>query len=161
MRKALEAVGLASLAALIWITYWALHGPDRLPDRVPTHFDAAGNPNAWGSPSAMIFLPVIACSLYFLMSVVTRFPDAFHYPVRTTPQNIVRLQALTLDMIAWLKVELALLFTVLQWAFIQSAHTGDGHLFPMILPVTIVVIFSTLGWHLIATVRAASAGSDS
>jgi hypothetical protein len=60
-------------------------------------------------------------------------------------------------MIAWLKLELACLFAVLQWAFIQSARSGEGRLFPMILPVSILVIFGTIGWHLVATFRAANA----
>jgi uncharacterized membrane protein len=157
MRKTLEFLGIIALATLFWMTWAALHGPNPLPDRVPTHFDAAGNPNAWGSPSAMVFFPAIAAGLYLLMSVVTLFPEAFHYPVRTTPANIARLQAITLGMIAWLKLELACLFAVLQWAFIQSARSGEGRLFPMILPVSILVIFGTIGWHLVATFRAANA----
>ncbi|HUB30016.1 MAG TPA: DUF1648 domain-containing protein [Terracidiphilus sp.] len=158
MRKTLEAAGLLALAILVWITWSALYGPNRLPDRVPTHFDAAGNPNAWGSPSGMLFMPVIAGLLYLLMSVVTRFPDSFHYPVRATSTNIARLQAVTVDMIAWLKVELACLFLTLQWAFVQSAHSGNGRVFPTILPVSIVVIFATIGWHLLALVRIAGRG---
>lgn len=155
MRKTLEFVGLAALAVLCWMTYSALYGVDRLPDRVPTHFDPAGNANAWGSPVGIVVLPVIAGGLYLLMSVVSRFPDAFHFPVRSTPMNIARLQAVTLDMIAWLKVELVCLFMVLQWVFIQAARSGQGHLFPMILPVFIVVIFGTIGWHLVSLFRAA------
>jgi len=155
MRKSLEALGIFSLGLLIWITWAALYGPNRLPDRVPTHFDAAGNPNAWGSPTGMIILPVIAAGLYLLMSLVTRFPGAFHYPVRVTRLNIERLQSVTLDMIAWLKVENTCLFLVLQWAFMQAARTGSGRLFPMILPFFIAAIFGTVAWHFIAMFRAA------
>jgi len=155
MRKSLEALGIVAFLLLAWITWAALYGPNRLPDRVPTHFDAAGNPNAWGSPMGMVILPVMAAGLYLLMSLVTRFPGAFHYPVRVTRLNIERLQSVTLDMIAWLKVELVCLFTLLQWAFIQAARTGSGRLFPMILPFFIVAIFGTVGWHFIAMFRAA------
>ncbi|HSZ16503.1 MAG TPA: DUF1648 domain-containing protein [Terracidiphilus sp.] len=155
MRKTLEIFGLAALAVLVWMTWDALQGVNRLPDRVPTHFDASGTPNAWGSPAGMLLLPVLAAALYLVMSIVVRFPDAFHYPVRVTAQNIARLQTVTLNMVAWLKMELTCLFAVLQWAFIQAARSGNGHLFPMILPVFIVVIFGTIGWHLLGIVRAA------
>jgi hypothetical protein len=155
MRKTLELAGILALLILVWITWSALNGDNRLPDRVPTHFDAAGNPNGWGPPSGMMLLPIIGGGLYLIMSVVTRFPDAFHYPVRTTPGNIVRLQTLTLDMIAWLKLELACLFLGLQWAYIHSARTGDGRIFPKILPVAIVVVFGTIGWHILAIFRSA------
>lgn len=157
MRKSLDVLGIIVLLLLCWITWAALYGPHPLPDRVPTHFDGAGNPNAWGSPAGIILLPVLAAGLYLLMSLVARFPSVFHYPVRTTPQNVQRLQSVTLDMIAWLKVENTCLFAVLQWAFIQAARTNNGHLFPMILPFFIVAIFATVGWHFIAMFRAARA----
>jgi len=155
MRKSLEALSLFALALLLWITWSALYGSNRLPDRVPTHFDAAGNPNAWGSPVGMTLMPAIAIVLYLLMSLVTRYPGAFHYPVRATRENIDRLQTITVDMVAWLKVENICLFLVLQWAFIQAARTANGHLFPMILPFFIVAIFATIGWHVIAMFRVA------
>jgi uncharacterized membrane protein len=155
MRKTLEVAGLLAFALLVWITWSALYGPSCLPDRVPTHFDAAGNPNGWGPPSGMLFMPLIAGLLYLLMSVVTRFPHSFHYPVRATAANIGRLQSVTIDMIAWLKLELACLFLTLQWAFVQSAHSGNGRIFPMILPVSILVIFGTIGAHLLVLFRIA------
>lgn len=155
MRKTLEILALFVLVLLCSITWAAVYGPNHLPDRVPTHFDAAGNANAWGSPSGMILLPAIAVGLYLLMSLVSRFPGAFNYPVRVTPQNIARLQSVTLDMIAWLKTELLCLFTVLQGAFIHAARTGEGHLFPVIPPFFIAAIFATAGWHFYAMFRGA------
>ncbi|HEX3893394.1 MAG TPA: DUF1648 domain-containing protein [Terracidiphilus sp.] len=155
MRKTLDIIALLALSVLAWITWGALYGPHRLPDRVPTHFDAAGRANAWGSPAGMILLPIVALGLYLLMSIVGRFPAAFHYPVRATAQNVARLQSITLDMVAWLKAELVCLFGLLQWAFIQAARTGEGHLFPMILPFFIAATFGTIGWHFVAMFRAA------
>ncbi len=155
MRKILNGVGIVVLLFLGWITWAALWGPNRLPDRVPIHFNAAGTPDGWGAPTGMILLPVLAGGLYLLLSVVARFPGAFHYPVRITAQNVQRLQEITLDMIAWLKVENSCLFAVLQWTFVRAARTHDGHLFPMILPFFIVAIFGTVGWHFVALFRAA------
>lgn len=156
MRKTLELAGLIALAVLAWMTYAALAGPNRLPDRVPTHFDAAGNANAWGSPAGMIIMPIVAGGIYLLMSVVGRFPSAFNYPVRVTPAVLPRLQSIALNMIAWIKVELVCLFAALQWVFVQAARSGEGHLFPRVLPVFLVVIFGTVALHFVALIRAAS-----
>ncbi len=106
MRRTLEVVSLAGLAVLFWITWRAFYGPDPLPARIPTHFDIAGNPNGWGSPSSLLLLPAVALAIYLGMTVVSKFPSAFNYPVRVTPENRPRLQALTLQMIAWLKTEM-------------------------------------------------------
>jgi uncharacterized membrane protein len=155
MRKTLEILALVAFAVLCWLTWAALYGPSRLPDRVPTHFNAAGQADAWGAPAGMILLPAVAAALYLLMSIVARFPGAFHYPVRATRLNIIRLESIALAMIAWLKLELMCLFALLQWAFIQAARSGSGRIFPMILPLFIVAIFGTIGWCFVAMFRAA------
>jgi len=161
MRKTLEAVGWGALALLVWITYSALTGPQHLPERIPTHFDVAGNANGWGSPAMLMLLPVIATVLYLFMTVVSRFPAAFDYPVRVTRLNLPRLQNLTINVIAWIKTELACLFLALQWWMIQAARSGKGHLPPLLMPGFLVLIFATAGWHLVAVFRAAASGGDS
>jgi uncharacterized membrane protein len=161
MRKLLEALGLAGLAVLVWLTYSALYSQNRLPDRVPTHFDAAGNANAWGSPHMMIIMPLIALAIYLLLTVIAWFPSAFHYPVRVTPELLPRLQSCTVSMLAWIKVEMMWLFALLQWAFIHSARTGDGRVFAEILPGVLVVILGTVGWHIFVLLRTATSGAPS
>lgn len=154
MRKSAELFGLVGIFALLFETWSALWGPHRLPQRVPTHFDAAGTPNAWGSPTGMLLLPVVALGLYVLLTVVARFPASFNYPVRVTAANRAQLQQATLAMLAWIKVELVWLFAALQWAFARAAETGDGRVFPKILPAFLVVIFSTVGLGMAALLRA-------
>ncbi len=154
MRKNLEAIGLCALALLVFITLRALYGPHRLPGRIPTHFGADGRPDAWGPATMLLILPAIALGLYVLMTVVARHPSAFNYPVRVTPQNRPRLQAVALGMIAWLKIELACLFAAIQWFTIQVAgHPGRG-LPPALMPVALVAIFATIAWHIAAMFRA-------
>ena len=159
MRKSLEAIALIAVALLVWITWAALSGPNRLPDRIPTHFDAAGNANGWGSPAALILLPIVAIGLYFAMSITALFPGAFHYPVRATRMSLPRLHSITLSMICWLKAELSGFFAILQWAIIRAARSGQGSLFAFLAPALLVVVFSTIGWHFVAIFHAAKAGS--
>lgn len=155
MRKALEIVGLCALALLAWITARALYGPAHLPEQIPTHFGINGNPDAWGSSRMLLVLPVVAVAIYLLMSVVSRYPSAFNFPVRVTPANRGRLEAIALDMIAWLKAELACLFAGLQVFVVRAAvHPERG--FPAaLMPVALVAIFATIGWHAAMIFRAA------
>lgn len=162
MRKSLEAAALFALALLFWITYQAFAGPNRLPDRVATHFDAAGNANAWGPPTVLWVLPIAAAGLYLLLTVISRFPVAFNYPVRVTKDNLARLQAVALDMLVLLKTELVCFFLLLQWAIVRSARSGEGHIFLLLVPVLVVVVVATAGWGFVAMLRAAKrpAGSQ-
>ncbi len=161
MRKTLEAIGLGGLAVMFWVTYSAFNGPNPLPDRIPTHFDAAGNPNGWGSPQTLWLLPVLGASLYLVITVVSQFPASFRYSVQVTEANRARLQEVTLDMLAWFKAELVCLFAVLQWWMIQAARNGGGHMSPFLVPVFLVVVFATAGWHVVALFQAARTGSGS
>lgn len=161
MRKILEAVGLGALTVLVWITYEALAGPTRLPERIPTHFDAAGNANGWGSPATLLLLPIVAVGIYLLISVVSMFPASFNYPVRVTAENWARLQEVTLDMVTWLKAELACLFAGIQWAILHAVQSGDGRLPVLLVPGFLVIIFGTALWHIFALFRMARPGGES
>jgi uncharacterized membrane protein len=162
MRKAMEVVSLGLLAVLFWFTYSALNGPERLPDRIPTHFDISGQPNAWGSPGFLWFLPVIGTGVYLLLTVLgsIRF-RRYNLPVRVTESNLPFIQDQTILMVAWIKSEMLCLFAYLQWSILQSARNGAFRLSPMLIPVFLVVIFSTVGWNLTALIRGARERAES
>jgi uncharacterized membrane protein len=157
MRKTLEAIALGALGLLFWITYSALYGPDPLPGRIPIHFSLAGQPNGWGSPSTLWLLPIVGAGVYLLITVVSRFPGSFHFPVRVTAENRPRLEELARRMILWLKAELVCLFTGLQGGIIDSARQGTLSMPLWLMPLSIAVIFGTVIAHTVAIVRAGSA----
>jgi len=162
MRKTIEALGLMVLGFLFWMTYTARYGPERLPDRIPTHFDISGQPNAWGPPAILWLLPVIGTGLYLLMTALAsiRF-RRYNLPVRVTETNLPFIQGQTSLMMAWIKCEVLCLFVYLQWSIIHSARSGTFRLSPLMIPVFLVVIFTTAGWHLAAIIRGARMRADS
>lgn len=159
MRRNLEIVGLAALAAMLFIALRAFFGPSQLPQQIPTHFALDGQPDAYGSRWSLLSLPAVAVALYSLMSVVARRPSAFNYPVRVTPANRPRLQSLALDMIAWLKVELVCIFAWMERVTIVAARNGQGSLSPLFMPIGLVAILGTVIWYFVAMRRAAQLSS--
>ena len=104
MRKTAEMVSLAALAVLGFVTIRAFYGPHA--SRTGYQPTSTRRPvNGWGSSYMLLVFPVFAVAIYLLMSLVSRFPSAFNFPVRVTPINRQRLEALALNMIAWLKAE--------------------------------------------------------
>lgn len=152
MRKSLETISLGALGFIVWITWQALHGAHVLPARIPTHFDFAGNPNGWGSPSTLFLFPAVAIANYLLLTVVARFPSSFNYPVAVNAENRPQLEALTLEMIDWLKMEMVFLFAWIQWTIINSAQEGHGPSLAL-LPVCLLAIFGTIIWFIVAMRR--------
>ena len=155
MRRILETVSLAALALIVWTTGRALAGPHRVPSRIPTHFDFAGHPNGWGTPAMLLLLPIMAGALYGLVTWASRYPEAFNFPVRVTPANRLRLEALALNMTAWLKAEVICLFTWMQITAIQAARSGRVTLSPVLMPISLGIIFGTIIAHVVAMRRAA------
>jgi uncharacterized membrane protein len=154
MRKILEFVSLAALAVIVWITAEAFVGPHRLTGRIPVHFNAAGQPDRWGSPASFLAVPILALVLYVLMTVVARYPSAFNFPVRVSPANRRQLEALALQMISWLKAEVLCLFAGVQAMTVTSARGGEAHLSLWFMPITLVVVFATIGWYVAGMLKA-------
>jgi uncharacterized membrane protein len=154
MRKIPEAISLAALVFQVWIVCGALYGASRLPERVPIHFDMAGHPNGWGSPSTFLVLPFVTVAVYLLLTIVARFPASFNYAgVEVTNENRPRLQALTINMLAWTKMEMVCTFLWVQWATIQAAR----HMVAPSLPALIAplgVLFITVAWFIVAMLKA-------
>jgi uncharacterized membrane protein len=162
MRKTMEAVCLGMLAILYWMTYAALNGAERLPDRIPTHFDISGQPNAWGSLGFLWFLPAIAVGIYLLLTVLGSIRyRRYNLPIAVTEANLPFIQEQTILLVAWIKCEMLCLFAYLQWSIIQSARNGAFRLSPLLIPVFLAVIFSTVGWRLTAMIRGAKARTES
>ncbi|WP_109486581.1 DUF1648 domain-containing protein [Occallatibacter savannae] len=161
MRKTIEVPGLVVLGYLFWITYWALNGPDRLPDRVPTHFDITGRPNAWGSPGVLWILPVVGLGLYLLMTALASIQfRTFNLPVRVTEINLPFIQQKTREMVALIKMEILCLFVYIQSGIINGARIGAFRLSPGIVPVFMAAIFATLGIYMVVIIRGARARAE-
>jgi uncharacterized membrane protein len=162
MRKTLEVVGLGLIGVLYWMTYSALNGTEKLPDRIPTHFDISGQPNGWGPPGFLWLLPIVGAGLYLLMTVLGSIQfRRYNLPVRVTEANLPFIQEQTSVMMAWIKCEMLCLFVYLQWSIIQSARTSEFRLSPLLIPVFLAVIFSTVGWSLVALIRGARERAES
>jgi uncharacterized membrane protein len=154
MHKILEVLTLACLAVMARITYEAFKGPEPLPGRIPIHFDAAGNANGWGPPSSLVLLPVVAAGLYLLITVISLLPTGFRSAVNLTVESRDRIQVLTRQMLAWIKVEVIGLFLFIQWFILAGIKDGSNKIPAIPPPVFLVAIFATVGWHLVAVFRA-------
>jgi uncharacterized membrane protein len=156
MRKTMEVLGLMLVGYLAWITYWALNGPDRLPDRVPTHFDISGQPNAWGSPAILWILPVVGVGLYLLMTALASIQfRSYNLPVRVTEVNLPFIQGKTSEMVAWIKTEILCLFVYIQSGIIHGVRTREFRLSPAIVPAFVLAVFATAGLYLVVIIRGA------
>ena len=48
----------------------------KIPNKVPMHYDFAGNIDRWGSKLEILILPVITWIMYIFMTIIGKFPQA-------------------------------------------------------------------------------------
>ena len=129
--------------------YWHV-----LPDRIPTHFDITGSPDAWGPKSTLLLLPGVTALMYVLLTVACRFPHTFNYPVRITPENAQRQYRIALLVMRWFKVEIVGMLAYLEWAWIQVALGRTESLSAAwVMPVFVVVMIATAGLMMVLSYR--------
>ena len=162
MRKTMEGVGLvyagSPFLAYLFGTQWT----GETARQIPTHFDISGQPNGWGPAGVLWLLPIVAAGIYLLMTVLGSIQfRRYNLPVPVTEANLPFIQKQTSEMVAWIKCELLCLFGYLQWSIIQSARSSEFRLSPLLIPLFLLVIFSTVGWYLTAIIRGARARAES
>ena len=155
----IETAGALALAATI--AFLALSWT-RLPATLPTHFDFAGRPNAWGPKASLLFLPSVALALYTGLSVLQRFPWVYNYAVEIEAHNAESQYRLAVRLLRVLKAIIAAAFGWIDCATVrlslEAAGRGQeagGGLGPFMVPAFVMVMLVTVVSYIIASLRRA------
>ena len=143
--KTLEAVAIGGifLSSAMLILFWPT-----LPSLVPSHFDISGAVDAWSDKKVILIFPIVSIILYAGLTVLSRYPHIFNYAWPITEQNAQRQYQLARSLLVWLKVEVIVLFTWLEWLTIRVALGQANGLSSLFLPIILVIIFGTIGIYL-------------
>ena len=133
-------VAFAIVALVVWgIIAWLIH---QAPDIVPTHFDGAGNPNAYGSPMGVCIPCIILTIVAIGLMVLAYFPRHINMPAKITNIRQVGLviRSTRVAAITLLLVALAVAYTML--------GMGSPTPFPIFVVIGLlileIIIFSIL-----------------
>jgi hypothetical protein len=99
---ALVAVG--AIAASLVVRY------PSMPELVPTHFGAGGEPDAWGSKASVLWLAGIMVVMTALVALLSARPRWCNYPTPVTEENAQRLYREGERTLVWLLVALTVVF---------------------------------------------------
>jgi len=154
-RSGLDNIGdvVAGIGMLVLVTLTAASWAT-LPDSVPTHFNAAGVADAWGSKNSLLLLPAVALATWVLLTVLARFPHSFNYVRAITPENARRQYAMGRSFVILLKAEMVWLFASIQWMTIMTARTGSAGVWASVLYVWIAAILGSSIAYVIMSYRA-------
>ena len=140
----LEVVSLAVLLAIFGAVglNWK-----NLPARVPRHFNASGNPDGWGGKNGLLLLPLTSLGIYVLLTVASRYQKLINIPM-AIDRDAPEVRSLLLGMSTLLKTILLFVFLYLTWANVNTAMGLAGGLGKPFLPVSVAVVFTTLGLYM-------------
>jgi len=129
-------VAFVIIAFIVWgLIIWMVH---QAPDIVPTHFDASGKPNAYGSPVGI----TIPCALLTIGAVVCMicayFPRHINMPfkIRNIRQVELAIRYLRVTGITFLLIPLAVAYTLL--------GTSSPSVIPILAAIGLVLVITIL-----------------
>ena len=133
-------VVFAIVAIVVWgIIIWLVH---RAPDIVPTHFDASGKPNDYGSPEGVTIPCVLLMIGAIICMVCAYFPRHINMPFKITNIRQVELAIRMLRMmgVTFLLIPLAVAYTMLG----MSSPTAVPIIAVIVLLFIEIILFTIL-----------------
>lgn len=142
--KILEFVALAGLLAM---TVHSVASYGHLPERIPVHFNAAGEADGFGGKAMIWLLPAIGLASWLLMTLTSRYPQKFNYTVKITAENAHQQYEAAVRMVRMLKAAMMVLFAYINYGMIQVAFGKMEGLGVFFLPIFLLVVFLPIGYY--------------
>jgi len=144
LRTADWILEVVAIVILIGTVIFIFNSYSSLLDKIATHFNSIGEPDAFGSKSTIWLVIGINTFIYGLLSLASRIPHKFNYLNEITEQNAAKQYQIALDMMRGLKVITMFVFCFLairKVLIAEGVATGLGKSF---LPIALIAIFSVL-----------------
>ena len=107
--RTLEWVGRVVLLAM-W-TMTALFFV-KLPDIIPIHYNAAGDPDGYGAKWTFLILPILATGIYLGLTRLNKSPHLFNYSTDITQENALEHYTRATRMLRFVKVSIVVVFSL-------------------------------------------------
>jgi uncharacterized membrane protein len=124
-----------------------------LPETIPVHFNAAGQPDDYGSRSSLWFLPLTGAFMYLMFTILEGFPQIYNYPVQITPENAVIQYKLATRLMRILKTIILLTFSIISFQTIKTATGGTTGLGKAFFPVFLLLTFVPIIIYLVQSLN--------
>jgi len=146
LEKILEAV---SLFILIGSFLYLLINWGNIPEKVPGHYNFAGEPDRWDDKAVLFVLPGVSLFLYILLTAVSFIPHKNKEDNKISPERAHARWQNNRLMLTFLKAEIMAVFSFIGYRSIEVARGVETGLGEGFLPVYLIIIFGTLTFFLL------------
>lgn len=144
--KTIEVMGWLLLVTLWVLIVWSYNN---LPSTIATHFNVAGQADAYGSKTSLFTLPIIGTIIFVVITILNNYPHIFNYPTPINPNNALAQYTNATRMLRYLKCIVLLIFLSITMLTIKVASTKGMGLGFWFLPISIGAIFIPLTFFII------------
>lgn len=102
---------ILSVLCLTASTLFLAAGWNQIPEKVPVHYNFAGEADSMTGKGTLILIPVMNWLMYLGISALEHFPQVWNTGVEVTAQNRERVYRVLYHMIVSMKLSLVLIFS--------------------------------------------------
>lgn len=143
-------IEIVCLLLLGGITLYLILNWSSMPDKIPMHYNIAGEIDRWGKKTEIIFIPVVSWLLYGFITLMEQFPKTWNTGVQVTEENASRVYRILKSMVKTTK-----LFMVIMFFYITICSITAQSMSPWSLLIEMVVIFGNLIYWMVKLFREA------
>ena len=97
-------VEVICLVMLVGVTIYLGINWSSLPDKIPAHYDFAGNIDRWGKKGELLIVPIMSWFLYVMITGVEQIPSIWNTGVKVTAENRYRVYRVLKYMVKSIKL---------------------------------------------------------
>ena len=146
----MEIAGWFLVAAALFITIYFY---PKLPDIIPSHFNAAGEADGWSGKGTIWISPAIAFVLFAGIRILTNYPHQLNYITAITEENAEYQYRLATRLLRSLNLVIAGIFFYLQWSIVNAAFGKWEESGAWFLPVFISLMVFIVVFYMVKSTR--------
>ncbi|MFJ7915110.1 MULTISPECIES: DUF1648 domain-containing protein [Lysinibacillus] len=127
--------GLFILSIFYIVVMWG-----QLPEKIPGHFNGAGEVNRWGSKIELLILPFIGILLWILLGLLEKIPHIHNYPARLNESNVEAFYLNSRKILNEIKNLCLIIFTAISFQMVRIALGEAESLGWWFLPLVLIVM---------------------
>lgn len=135
-------VVLAAVWILVSVNYTSL------PDTIPTHYNLAGTPDAYGYKGIIWTLPLLGSLLLGILSILNQHPESFNYYGEVTPHNAARQYAAATRTLRYIQLAVVTMFGAIAYQTILIAKGQHIGAWGWAMSAIAIAIVARIGWHI-------------
>jgi uncharacterized membrane protein len=134
---------------LFGVVLYLIYDWSNIPDKIPVHYNFAGEIDKWSNKSELWVCPVLSVLLFLVLTVLEAFPQLWNTGVQITVENQERVYRILKTILVNLKGVTVVVFTFL------TVHSALIRPLPVwFLPIFLVLLFGSLAVNLVRLANA-------